>query len=705
MPDRNETALTLDDVVVTAGNSRLLDGVCMHLSAGRIVAVIGANGAGKTTLLDTICGMLPCAEGRVLIGNGSAPDGTHPKVGRVFQGSPMPETLTVAEMCDIATRDAAEADALMERFGLTPHATSFVAELSTGMRRILDLAMATVGDPDVLLLDEPASGLAVAEVELLAEMLIRWRDDTGGTVLLVEHDPPLVRRIADEVIVLDAGKVLMRGAPEEILDATPVRPTRFHDPTTATFREALGRVAEDAAPAAPPVRRVLSTWSLLRLGLREFSAGMASVLILGVLNRVMKVELGISLLAVAVILASYNLAAPIALAIGHRSDTHPIRGRRRTPYIIGGAIVTGLTVAAAPHVAGRLASGLDAVSVLLALALFIVMGIGMYGAGTVFFALIADLAPPPERGHAASIVYFELMAGILAGVALTASVVGKQADGLSTLFALAGLLIVALTVLAVWGQEDRIDPDAIARPEDAVPFREAMGSIAKMSQARLFFAFMVATTLFLFLQQAVLEPYGGDVLGLDVRQTASFNAVMTIGILIGMVWAGKSKAQQLGHKRVATWGLLLSVFGFSWLALAANAGSQPPSWLSIFVIGLASGLFNVSVLALMMGMADGRRTALFMGAWTVAHSLADGMATAGGGIIHDLASRVVSHQGTAYALVFAIEALGMLACLPMLRAIDPERFAAEAAESEPPVAPNDGDRDGERAAAGALVRA
>jgi BCD family chlorophyll transporter-like MFS transporter len=596
----------------------------------------------------------------------------------------MPETLTVAEMCDIATNSHADADALMERFGLAPHATSFVAELSTGMRRILDLAMATVGDPDVLLLDEPASGLAVAEVELLAELLTQWRDDTGGSILLVEHDPPLVRRVADEVIVLDAGRVLMRGAPAEILDAAPVRPTRFHDPTTDTFRAALGRVAEDAAPAAPPVRRVVSTWSLLRLGLREFSAGMASVLILGVLNRVMKVELGISLLAVAVILASYNLAAPIALAIGHRSDTHPIRGRRRTPYIIGGAIVTGLTVAAAPHVAGRLAHGLNAGSVLLAIALFVVMGIGMYGSGTVFFALIADLAPPPERGHAASIVYFELMAGILAGVALTTAVVDNQAGGLTTLFALAGLLIVALTTIAVWGQEDRVDPDAVARPEDAVPFRVAIGSIAKMSQARLFFGFMGATTLFLFLQQAVLEPYGGDVLGLDVRQTSSFNAVMTIGILIGMVWAGKNKAQQLGHKRVAMWGLLLSVVGFAWLALAANAGSQPPSWLSIFVIGLASGTFNVSVLALMMSMADARRTALFMGAWTVAHSLADGLATAGGGVIHDLASRVVSRDATAYALVFAVEAIGMLACLPMLRAIDPERFAAEAAAYEPP---------------------
>ena len=258
-PERAASAVTLDDVVVTAGESRLLDGVCMHLPAGRIVAVIGANGAGKTTLLDTICGMLPCAEGRVLVGDSTTPGGTHPKVGRVFQGSPMPETLTVGEMCDIATQDRPAADALMERFGLTPHATSFVAELSTGMRRILDLAMATVGDPDVLLLDEPASGLAVAEVDLLADMLVQWRDETGGTILLVEHDPPLVRRVADEVILLDAGRVLMRGAPAEILDAEPVRPTRFHDPTTDTFRQALGRVAEDAAPAAPPVRHIPSS--------------------------------------------------------------------------------------------------------------------------------------------------------------------------------------------------------------------------------------------------------------------------------------------------------------------------------------------------------------------------------------------------------------------------------------------------------------
>src|SRR3712207_6684854 len=135
---------------------------------------------------------------------------------------------------------------------------------------------------------------------------------------------------------------------------------------------------------------------------------MASVLVLGVLNRVMKVELGISLVVVAVLLASYNLAAPFALAIGHRSDQRPILGRHRAPYIVGGAILTATAVLLAPHLADRLAADVNAVMVTVAVVVFVLMGVGMYGAGAVYFALIADITARDERAHAAAVVYLML---------------------------------------------------------------------------------------------------------------------------------------------------------------------------------------------------------------------------------------------------------------------------------------------------------
>ena len=656
------SVLRLAGVTVRLGDTRALDDIGLEVGPGEIVAVVGPNGAGKTTLLDVLSGDVPAA--------GVVETPPRSLIARVFQGSPLPDTLTVAELLDLATVGGDATEELAARFGLTDHLDTRVAHLSTGMRRIADLAVTTVADHAVLLLDEPASGLADAEIDRLAELIDDHRRDRGVAVLVVEHNRRLVERIADRVVALDRGRVATTTETSGVAPADVVR---------RPLRSSLTRIADLGVPAPPPARHELSTWTKLRLGLREFAAGMSSVLILGVLNRVMKVELGISLLVVAAVLASYNLAAPAAIAIGHRSDQRPLRGRHRAPYIVGGAALTALVLAAAPHRADRLARGPDVVSVGSMLAAFVVMGVGMYGAGTVYFALIADITPREERVHAASVVYLMLMAGIVSGAALSAGVLSDDASGRHSLFAIVAILVVVLNVAAVWG----LDPGAV--DDDELPERTsawtAVREIAGIGAARRFFAFTLVATVFLFLQQAVLEPFGGDVLGLSVRATTGFNAVQTLGVLVGMLVTGRGIADRTGHKRTATVGLVGSTVAFTALAAAALSGSVEASWLGVLLVGLATGLFNVAVLALMMAMSVPERVALFMGAWTVSHALADGIATAGGGLLHDLVLRIASTE-VAYAGVFAIEAIGLALCIPLLRRINVDTFAKEvAAES------------------------
>jgi BCD family chlorophyll transporter-like MFS transporter len=657
------SVVRLTGVTVRLGQHHALDGVDLELAAGEIVAVVGPNGAGKTTLLDVLTGIVD-ADGTV-----EAPPPL--RIARVHQGSPLPDTLTVAELLDLGTGGGAATDELAAAFGLTDHLDTQVAHLSTGMRRIADLAVSTVGDHDLLLLDEPASGLADAEIDHLAVLIDGHRRARGVPVLVVEHNQRLVGRIADRVVALDRGRV--RHAPAD--DASDDHLRAAHPPARAV----LARIAETGVTPPPPTRHELSTWTKLRLGLREFAAGMSSVLVLGVLNRVMKVELGISLVVVATVLASYNLAAPAAIAIGHRSDQRPIRGRHRAPYIVGGAVLTAVVLAAAPHLADVLARGIDPLSVGLMLVAFVVMGIGMYGAGTVYFALIADITSRDERGHAASVVYLMLMAGIVSGAALSASVLDDAANGRHSLFAIVAVLVVALNVAAVWGLDPReVDDDVL--PERTSAWT-AVREVAAIGAARRFFVFTLLATIFLFLQQAVLEPFGGEVLGLSVRATTGFNAVQTIGVLVGMVVTGRGLADRAGHKRTATAGLVGSSIAFAALAAAALSGSVEASWLGVLLVGLTTGLFNVAVLALMMAMSVPERVALFMGAWTVSHALADGIATAGGGILHDVALRITSTE-IAYAGVFACEAVGLALCIPLLRRIDVDTFAKDvAAES------------------------
>jgi len=638
----------LRDVTVQLGGRTILDHLDLDLAPGTVTAVVGGNGAGKTTLLDVLTSEVGAT--------GTIESCGAERIARVFQGSPLPDTLTVAELLAATTADSV---AVASAFGLTAHLDTLVAELSTGMRRVLDVAVTTAQPHDVLLLDEPAAGLADAEIDHLAALIDQHRR-RGTAVLLVEHNLRLVDQVADHVIRLER--------PIEAADA-PV--------TTVDIRETLAAITAAGVPPPAPARHEVSTWTKLRLGLRELAAGMSSVLILGVLNRVMKVELGVSLVVVAAVLASYNLAAPAAIAIGHRSDQRPIRGRHRTPYILGGAALTAACVALAPHLADRLADGLSVVTVTVAVVVFVAMGIGMYGSGTVYFALLADITPREERAHAASVVYLMLMAGIVAGAALSATVLDDAANGRHSLFALVAVLVVALNVAAVWGLDPR-DVDEDELPERTSAW-SALAEVAGIAAARRFFVFTLLATLFLFLQQAVLEPYGGEVLGLSVRATTGFNAVQTIGVLVGMLVTGRGIADRAGHKRTALIGLIGSSLSFALLAAAALAGSIEASWFAILAIGLTTGLFNVAVLALMMAMSVPERIALFMAAWTVSHALADGLATAGGGVIQDLVVNVGSDDAAAYASVFAIQAVGLALCIPLLRRIDVTTFAKDVA--------------------------
>lgn len=664
--------LTFEGVAVTLAGRALLDQVSLSVNPREIVCVIGPNGSGKTTLLDAICGEVPTSGVRV----GPASD----RIGRASQGSPLPATLTVAEVAFAAVGSRDAATELLGRYGLTAHASSFTSELSTGMRRILDLAIATAHHPDLLLLDEPSSGLSASEVEHLAELILAWRDAAGGAVLLVEHDAALVEAVADRVIVLDQGRLLAEGSPAETLSHHS-HEVRLRPPCDPVFQRALHDAAARAADAPPLTRRTLSTWTLLRLGLREFAAGLTSVLMLGVLNRVLKVELGVSLAVIAPLLATLNLAAPLAIIVGHRSDTRPIRGRRRTPRIVLGGVIAGLALMGAPTIARGLAAGLTVASVGAAFALFTVMGIGMYGAGSVFFALIADLTPDDERGHAASTVYLMLMGGILAGVALTGTILRPDASNLGTLFTTAGVVVIVLTVLSVWGIEP---PASSFDGSDAESLGDRLRRLGSLEQPRRFFVFMIASTVFLFLQRAILEPFGGEVLGMDVRQTSAFEAMLTVGILAGMLTAGRPWIERSGRLRAAHRGLVASSVGFWVLVLAALTGTPAPAWLTILVIGVGQGLFSVAALSLMLTLTGTRATALLMGLWTVAHAIAQGAATAAGGLLYELARNLVGTPARGYAVVFALQALGLLACLPLLSRIDPERFRYETALLDEP---------------------
>jgi ABC-type branched-subunit amino acid transport system ATPase component len=246
----SDPVLSVAGLSLAFGGVRALDDVSFDVERGSVTGIIGPNGAGKTTLFDCISGIRKPDAGRVDL---RTADGTSVEliarrpwernalgVARTFQNARLFSSVPIGEILRTVQHEAmtrsgfwrsvlgtagARADEIevarraeeaLELVGLTRHADKAPSELSTGMLRLTELAAVAVVRPKLLLLDEPASGIAQAETEALGPLLRRLADHLGATVVLIEHDMPLVMGISDTIVAMAEGAVVTTGPPEEV---------------------------------------------------------------------------------------------------------------------------------------------------------------------------------------------------------------------------------------------------------------------------------------------------------------------------------------------------------------------------------------------------------------------------------------------------------------------------------------------------------
>ncbi len=223
------TELRVESLAKRFGGLQVFEGVSFTIAPAEILGVIGPNGAGKTTLINVICGRLAPTAGRILLGGKDvtgAPFHTLSRMGlvRSFQQTNVFKTATVRENLSRAIRfsdgDAArwdDIDELLREFELLPRLDEQSDNLPYGLQKMLGLLLAYVTMPSVLLLDEPAAGLERKERTRVDDFVRYARERQACSVLIVEHDMELIRRVCPRILVLDAGKVLAEGRPEEVL--------------------------------------------------------------------------------------------------------------------------------------------------------------------------------------------------------------------------------------------------------------------------------------------------------------------------------------------------------------------------------------------------------------------------------------------------------------------------------------------------------
>ncbi len=448
-------------------------------------------------------------------------------------------------------------------------------------------------------------------------------------------------------------------------------------PVRAWLARTLPRVMPFADAASPdlPLPR------LLRLSLFQVSVGLATALLVGTLNRVMIVELGVAAWLVSLMVALPIVAAPLRALIGHRSDTHASAiGWRRMPYIWIGTLLQFGGLAIMPFallvLTGRGEMGLAWVGQLAAGLAFLLVGAGLQITQTAGLALATDLAPPATRPRVVALMYVMLLAGLAGGGTACAWLLADfSPNRLVQVVQGAAVLTVLLNLTAVWRQEAR---DATRRRHRGVP-APAFGPmwrrfIAQPGARRFLWATALGTAAF-NMQDIILEPYGGEILGLPVGATSALTALWAGGALAAFALAARLLARGFDPLRVAALGALFGLPAFAAVLMAAPLDSPLLFRAGVVTIGFGGGLFAVGTLSAAMAMERAEHVGLALGAWGAVQATAAGVAIASGGAIRDsvtalaqqgwLGSALVSPV-TGYGAVYQLELLLLFAALVAL---------------------------------------
>jgi BCD family chlorophyll transporter-like MFS transporter len=426
----------------------------------------------------------------------------------------------------------------------------------------------------------------------------------------------------------------------------------------------------DAATAELPMSR------LLRLSLFQLSVGMAAVMLIGTLNRVMIVELAVPTTLVAIMLSLPLLFAPLRALIGFRSDHHrSALGWRRVPYLWMGTIIQfgGLAMmpfalivlsgdSTGPEWAGWIGAGCA----------FLMVGAGMHMVQTVGLALATDLAPREVQPKVVAFLSVMLLAGMLvSSIVLGALLTPFSQLQLIQVIQGTAIATLAINLVAVWKQEPR-NPARTAGLEADPSFLEAWRELRREGKWGRRLVALGLGTMGFTMQDVLLEPYGGQILGLPVGATTGLTALFAAGGIAGFVHAARVIGRGADANRIAGFGAAWGALGFGGVVIAAPTGSVEIFALSVAVIGFGGGLFAHGTLTACMQAAPPEQVGLALGAWGAVQASCAGVAIALSGVLRDLLAGLAAAEAlgpvltgpeAGYVAVYLIEILLLFATL------------------------------------------
>ncbi len=450
----------------------------------------------------------------------------------------------------------------------------------------------------------------------------------------------------------------------------------------------------DAASTELPLPR------LMRLSLFQVSVGMATVLLVGTLNRVMIVEMGVSAWLVSLMVALPLVFAPFRALLGFRSDTHrSVLGWKRVPYLWAGSLLQFGGLAIMPFALillsgeGRGPAWVGHAGAALA---FLLVGAGLQTVQTAGLALASDLAPAHTRPRVVALMYVMLLVGMVScGLVFSLLLANYSSLRLIQVVQGAAMVTMLLNIVALWKQE----PRARSRHDARAPrpsFKANWQVFARTGRSVRYLAAVGIGTAAFNMQDIILEPYGGEILGLSVGATSALTALMAAGALAAVALAARLLTHGTDPHRVSAFGALAGIVAFSAVIFAEPLASPNLFRAGAMLIGFGGGLFSVGTLTAAMSLETGGLNGLALGAWGAVQASCSGLAIALGGAIRDGVSSLatqgvlgtaLAHPATGYSFVYHIEFYMLFATLIALGPLVQSSTKARQRANNPPVAP------------------
>jgi BCD family chlorophyll transporter-like MFS transporter len=423
----------------------------------------------------------------------------------------------------------------------------------------------------------------------------------------------------------------------------------------------------DVSSAGLPLPR------LLRLTLFKFTMGMTTALMIGTLNRVMIVELGVPAWLVSLMLALPLVVAPFRAVTGYQSDVHVSAfGWKRVPYMWGGTLIQFIGLAVMPF-ALLVLSGRGQVQVpdfvgqAAAGIAFLLVGAGLQTSQTAGLALATDQASEETRPRVVALLYTMLLVGAVSGSLIFSVLLSDfTPEKLVQVVQGSAVVVLVLNAIALWKQEPRNPQRAAALKNQVQPkFKEVWAQFIALPQARRFLWATAFGTVAFNMQDIILEPYGGEILKLSVGATSALTAMLAAGGLLGFYVSGRHLVKGADPMRLAAYGALAGLPAFSAVIFSAPLDAGWLFRLGALGIGFGGGLFAVGTLFTAMRM-EGQFVGLALGAWGAVQSAAAGIAMFFGGALRDVVSSFTTQglwgpgmtdPSVSYSMVYHVEML------------------------------------------------